>query len=485
MSGGNGATMWTPGTEDIVVVNAAGNYLKDTQVATEGQTLVTLTAFKYTLGINSIQVFIDGMEVPVTELTTSSYQLPFDLIAGQTIVTWGLFGAQGSLTQEQVTVTNEHIASVVGDKVKAGDNVAVTYDPVMQTTTISAATGRAFSNRFLNGHFRTDYRNLGAAITPAIGQGFICDRWKYGVTQAAKLSFKAQNPSTITGFDTSLLITTVAAIAPAANDYFLFEQRILASNLQDLEWNKPSAKPLTLRFKVKSSVAGKFSGRISGEAAPQFIYVFAYVIAAANVEQEIEVVIPGAIAFTMAQGKNPLLRVQWMLGYGSSFFTSSLAQWLPAPTSVFGPSDAVQLVSIPAATFEVTGIDLQVGAAGARELMPVEAEEMLCAEYFERMSWPVSVMPMPSILYALSTVLLWGSLEYEKKLRTPVSVAVSGYNAMQVATGVPVSTGTTTASLFGITSCRIDVAVAGAIAAQPYMMYPAFANNAISIDADF
>ena len=483
MSGGNGATMWTPGTEDIVVVNAAGNYLKDIQVATEGQTLVTLTALKYTLGINSIQVFIDGMEVPVTELTTSSYQLPFDLIAGQTIVTWGLFGSQGSLTQEQVTVTESTIASVVGEKVKAGDNVAVTYDPVMQTTTISAAAGRGYSNKFLNGHFRTDYRNLGAPVSFATGQGFICDRWKYSVSQSAKLTFRAQHPSTISGFDTSLLITTVAAIAPAAGDLFLFEQRILASNLQDLEWNKPSAKPLTLRFKVKSSVAGKFAGRILGETAPNFGYCFTYVIAAANVEQEIEVVIPGATAFTMIQGKTPLLRVQWMLGYGSSYFNTGLAQWLPNAANLAGPSDAVQLVSTPAATFEVTGIDLQVGAAGARELMPVEAEELLCAAYFERKHATGIIATGQAVSATLSLV----PLSYGTKVRVPVSITtaittlaiVSANGSTIPITGYTIPTRTTT-------SCRLDCTVAGGLAAGNATTFAGSgATDAIIVDADF
>lgn len=78
------ASLFGPGA--IPVVNVQGSLIPQSFVATAGQTVFTLSAFTYTLGTNSLLVFINGQRQILTrdftETSTSSFTLVEGCIVG-------------------------------------------------------------------------------------------------------------------------------------------------------------------------------------------------------------------------------------------------------------------------------------------------------------------------------------------------------------------------------------------------------------------
>lgn len=479
---GNGANIWNPGDEEILITNSAGTYIRETQTLAEGQTVVTLSTFKFALGVNCLQTFVDGVEVGITEINNQSFSLPFAAAAGQSCVVWGLFGASGSLSQNQILVTDANIAASLGSHLKAGDNIGVSYNPVSGDTTISAGTGKTFKNKLINPFFRTDYRNKKAAITPAnIGVGWICDRWHYNQAAASKLTYQPSAPSTIPGFESCLKVTVANAVAPAAGDAYMIYQQILASNLQELQWNTAKAKDVYILVAVKSSVSGKFPFKLHGLAAPYYGYV-GYMDVVAGVPMDYAIKVPGAVVFALLTGVQPLLQLSLMLGYGSGHYESNINTWKAA--AELGPADGMQFVSVPAATIEITGLELGVGAPTEREFLPLEVEEELCAKYFESMLYP-TVTTVALMAQAITGGAALACLTYRQKIKNPLILSTGTSSLSNSAGGTIAVTGLTAPNPSKISS-HINLTCGGGLVAGNASAFVAGATGLeLIIDADW
>lgn len=246
------------------------------------------------------------------------------------------------------------------------------------------ATSLAFKNRLVNPMMAVDQRQAGAAVTPS-ASGYTIDRYKLNMSQASKLTAQ-QNAGSVTpppGFQNYLGITVASAFTPGATDYFDLVQYIEANNISDLNWGTANAQPVSLHFRVYSSLTGTFSGAIQNYAATR-TYPFTFTITQANTWQTIYLPnIPGDQSGAwVLNGTGGGMALLFSLGAGANNLTTGGA-W--AAGGYIGTTGSVNLVATAGATFYVTGVMLEKGpVCSPFEVRPIGAELQLAQRYFRK-----------------------------------------------------------------------------------------------------
>ena len=259
------------------------------------------------------------------------------------------------------------------------------------TLTFPANTGTAildyatpaFRNRIINGAMMIDQRNAGTSVTATGTGSFVntLDRFSYRVTAASKFTVQ-QNAGSVTpptGFINYLGVTSSSSYSVSASDFFAMCQLIEGLNVADFGWGTANAVAITLSFKVYSSLTGTFGGSISNNGFARS-YPFSYTISSANTWTSISVTIPGDTSGTWLTTNGIGLFVVFGLGVGSTN-SGTAGAWVGA--QVFAPTGAVSVVGTNAATWYVTGVQLEKGStATSFDYRPYGTELALCQRYY-------------------------------------------------------------------------------------------------------
>lgn len=256
-----------------------------------------------------------------------------------------------------------------------------------------AAQGLNFRNRIINGDMRISQRNGTSSVNNS-NNTYCLDRW---VMRAAGVDNKhtaAQSSAAPSGFSNSLLITSSSAYSVPAGEYYAICQKIEGFNTADLAFGTSAAKALSLSFWVRSSLTGSFSGGVINSAADRS-YMFSYSISSANTWEYKTVSIPGDTTGTWVGSTNGVgLELFFNLGAGSGYSTGA-GFW--SGLGYRGVTGAVNVLGTNAATWNVTGVQLEVGSGATPfESRPYGTELALCQRYFEK-SFDVSVAPANGI----------------------------------------------------------------------------------------
>ena len=222
-------------------------------------------------------------------------------------------------------------------------------------------------NMVINGAMVFDQRNGAAAISSLVQYTtYTLDRWQYYSDQAGKFSFQ-QNQSSVTppvGFTKYLGLTSLSAYSPGTNETVSISQHVEGFNSAQLNWGTSNAKTVSLSFWVRSSLTGTFSGVLAGGQN----YIYTYAISSANTWEYKTITVPGSTTGTWNTGNTSGVRVFFTLGYGSGQVGTANA-WQSAD---FAASGSVQVVGTSGATFQITGVQLEVSPTG--EATPFEHE---------------------------------------------------------------------------------------------------------------
>ncbi len=251
----------------------------------------------------------------------------------------------------------------------------------------SVIGGLGFRNRIINGDMRIDQRNEGASVTVnSNGVFFPVDRfWATG--QSADGVFTVQRVvDAPAGFINSVkaTVTTADASLAAGQRYYLI-QLIEGLNVADLAFGTASAKSVAISFWVKSSLTGTFGGSIKNGASNRS-YPFSYTISAANTWEQKTVVIAGDTTGTWLATNGVGMAVLWTLGSASDRLGTA-STW--AAANYDGPTGATNVLATGAATFFITGVQLEVGNAATEfERRAFGQELALCQRYFEKSASP-------------------------------------------------------------------------------------------------
>ena len=239
-------------------------------------------------------------------------------------------------------------------------------------------TGR---NMVINGDMRIDQRNNGSSTTGHGTDLFPVDRFRcYENTdgsvslqrvQDAPAGFYYSLKFTVTGTDTSLTGTQFSrALHP-----------IEGGNISHLNWGTSNAKTCTLSFYVKSSVAGQYYVNIFNGAANR-VMVKGYTIDAANTWERKIINVVGDTSGTWGIDTTAGIYIGWMQGTGPDYIVSSTDTWGGSFDMV--GANQVNLLATNGATWQLTGVQFEVGANNATpfEHEPYHVNLNKCLRYY-------------------------------------------------------------------------------------------------------
>ena len=230
-------------------------------------------------------------------------------------------------------------------------------------------------NIIINGAMQVAQRG-----TSSTSNGFLLDR--FNIQNVSDGAFSAtQDSSAPTGFENSLKIeVTTADTSLSATQNLRCEYRVEGKDMFYLEWGTSNAKTITLSFYVKSSLTGTFSGAINNSDFNR-AYPFTYTISSANTWEYKTVKIDGDTTGTWLVTNGIGMNICWSLGAGSSRVGTADA-W--AAVNVQGVSGQVELIGTVNATWQLTGIQLEVGEQATPFEHRSYGEELaLCQRYFQ------------------------------------------------------------------------------------------------------
>ena len=244
-------------------------------------------------------------------------------------------------------------------------------------------------SRIINGDMGRDQRNNGASGTAI---GYTVDRWGYGSTQTGKFSWGRNfgGLGIAAQFPYYLGASSTSAYASLATDQFNFNQPIEADMVGDLAWGTASAQPVTLSFWVYSNLTGTFGGSIRNYPLPSTrSYPFSFSIPVVNVGTKIVITIPGDTAGTWVMAGNAAaLGLTFDLGSGANFRGPANA-W--ASANYQGVTGAVSVVGTNGATFNLTGVKLEIGSVATPYPRQSLAKTMAdCQRYFQKVGGSVA-----------------------------------------------------------------------------------------------
>ena len=246
------------------------------------------------------------------------------------------------------------------------------------------ANGIGFRNRIINGDMRIDQRNAGVSVTPT-ATAYTLDRWQATVSASSKFSVQ-QNAGSVTppvGLTKYLGCTSLSAYSVGVDDYFMMRQAIEGFNIADLGWGTANAQPVTISFRVYSSLTGTFGGAIENNASNRS-YPFSYTVSASNTWETKTVTIAGDTAGTWETNNGIGLILAFGLGVGTTY-SGTAGAW--GSTRYFSATGAVSVVGTSGATFYITGVQLEVGSVATPfERRPYGTELSLCQRYYQRIS---------------------------------------------------------------------------------------------------
>jgi hypothetical protein len=267
-------------------------------------------------------------------------------------------------------------------------------------------------NRILNGNMVVDQRNAGASVT-ATDAGYTLDRWQTFSGAASKFTVQQQTSVVPTGFTNALKVTSSSAYTAAAGEAFSVNQNIEGYNVADLGFGTANAKTVTISFWVYSSLTGTFSAAIRNSAATRS-YPFNYSIPSANTWTQISVTIAGDTTGTWLTTNGIGLALTFNLGSGSNFLGTAGA-W----NSSFnvGATGSVSVVGTSAATWYITGVQLEVGTKATPYEMQIYSDQLAqCQRYFQQLQ--------PEVASASSAEYYYSNAGSAGEVRYPLSVTM-------------------------------------------------------------
>jgi len=282
-----------------------------------------------------------------------------------------------TVTQPSINV-REKLAELDKPSGVAGEAMLRAETPQEQFNLIGA--GRR--NLIINGAMVFSQRNGTSAVTlnSAGSVVYDFDRWRRQVFENGKLSLQ-QVTDAPSGFSYSIKATTVSAVAGSGSDYYMFNQLIEGFDTAHLAFGTSDAKTITLSFWVKSTLAGQWSGAIKNSASNR-AYVFTYDIKSANTWEYKTITIPGDTSGTWVGSTNGLgLSLMYDLGTARGDLQGASNAW--SSTNAYAATTGVRLVQNASATWQVTGVQLELGKVATPFEHRSYGEELaLCQRYY-------------------------------------------------------------------------------------------------------
>lgn len=258
----------------------------------------------------------------------------------------------------------------------------IDYTLIAPFTTTFIGLGR---NRIINGDMTIDQANGGASVTvntaspPAYG---VDQLWHTGVSAEGVFTAQRLSATPPTGFLFYTRVTVTTADASVTTNQSYRSNFVLEGYaIKDFLLGTANAKAFAVSFWVRSSLTGSFGGAVlNGTSAVS--YPFSYTISAANTWEYKTVSIPGTNSGTWPSDNSSALQLHFGHGIGPTFSGPANA-W--ATATYMSPTGSVQLIGTNGATWDITGVQLEIGNVSTPfEYMPFEMTLLMCQRYYEK-----------------------------------------------------------------------------------------------------
>ena len=302
-------------------------------------------------------------------------------------------------------------------------------------------TAGALSNRnlIINGAMTVSQRST--SETGVNGSGYkTLDRIRYSANSLAATEIThEQSTDAPDGFANSLkvTVTTAEGSVGAADGFRPIDYRIEGQDLQHLQYGTSGAKSLTLSFYVKSSVTGTYGVCFYRDESTDRQITDTYTISSANTWEYKTITIPGDTSASITNDNASRFNIYFHAGAGSdSTSTDSSGSWVNYTFAGFAYGNAVNLQNTLNATWQVTGIQLEVGSkATPFEHRSYGDELARCQRYFYKIGGD-SVDTALGIGAVYSSTQINVHLDLPCAMRTKPSAATTGAsNWLYVAQG--------------------------------------------------
>ena len=310
-------------------------------------------------------------------------------------------------------------------------------------------------NLIINGAMQVAQRSTSAVNIP--GGKTVTDVDRFGQwTKTADGNWKSgqQVSDAPADFQFSRKITSLAANTIEAGTYHTVRYAVEGYDAAQLNCGLSSAKTVTLSFYVKSSLTGTFGLNFTNGANNRS-YPTTYTISNPNVWERKTITVTLDTSGTWLKTNGVGLEINWQLAIGSSYSTSTLNQW---QGNWRFPSSATDILATNGATWQLTGVQLEVGnIATSFEHRSFVDELRMCQRYYEK-TYPYTIVPGAASYFSgcytsrdgtASSVVRYYPVNYKVTKRASPDITI--YNPQTGATG----------------SCRLDSGTYSAAPSSP------------------
>ena len=232
-------------------------------------------------------------------------------------------------------------------------------------TGMTGGGGLSHRNLIINGDFRIAQR-----ATSSASNGYTSvDRWKMETSSITHNSTKSQQslsssdtPYTL-GFRKFARIALAQAGVVASNSAAEIQQRIEAQDIATSGWNYTSASSnITLQFWFRCSTNQTFYGYLYSFDGTSQVYAFSFTASGNNTWTKITKTIPGNSNLTIDNDNGPGLQLKLVAFYGTDYTNNkTLDEWAAYDGANQLPDMASTWLTAGASTFDITGVQLEVG----------------------------------------------------------------------------------------------------------------------------
>jgi len=289
-------------------------------------------------------------------------------------------------------------------------------------------------NLIINGAMQVAQRGTSATGVTTNGYHTV-DRWRTSHS-ATGLSHKVEQASDgPDGFAKSLKITaTTQYTSPGAGDSLLYDTRFEGQDVQRLKFGTSNAQQVTLSFWVKASVTGDYAVMLRDQDNQRTTSKL-YTVNAANTWEYKTITYDADTGGSGFTNDNSLaFRVVYILCAGSNYTSGTLATTWEANTNANHADGATNLLATLNATWQITGVQLEVGSVATPFEHRSFGEELaLCQRYFQRYGQGSS-----SNRHFLATVAFSSSTDSAFIINLPTSmraVPTLSFSSLQVLRG--------------------------------------------------
>jgi hypothetical protein len=273
-------------------------------------------------------------------------------------------------------------------------NSSINTSGIITATSFVPTTGQlSHRNLIINGDMRIAQRST--SITQSSGYGSV-DRiiFDYGgiaahIPQAQVDVSSGTTPYTL-GFRKAFKITNgnQGSSLPTAG-YISIIYKTESQDIANSGWNYNSASSyITLSFWIKASVAQNYYFRFQTKDGTSYNYPMETGSLTANTWTKIIKTIPGNSNLQIDNNSGEGPKIEWATAWGTDSTSSSvnLNQWAAYSDGTKTPDQTTTWYTTNSATFEITGVQLEVGPVATPFEHKTEQEELLrCYRYYYKM----------------------------------------------------------------------------------------------------